>query len=216
MNVRTATLLSIAGVLAAGTAAVAVNTQVLSGSAAPAEVPSALSLPVSTQVFAVPSPTVAQVVGDTDGNVGAQGRAASTEPVGAGASLLSNPPITATPGVESPSIESPTVMAFRIGEAAVATVDTSGGVLTIREVVPASGWKIVAASGSGTVRLEFELESATTRVAFGAFLSGGEILTSVSAESLSSSTNTDDDDHDDDHDDEYDDEYDDDRGDDDD
>ena len=81
MNVRTATLLSIAGVLAAGTAAVAVNTQVLSGSTEPADLPAPLTLPVSTQVFPIPgsdgSPVTPNdpmiLVADRSGSVAAQG-----------------------------------------------------------------------------------------------------------------------------------------------
>lgn len=212
MNVRTATLLSIAGVLAAGTAAVAVNTQVLSGATDPAAVPSALTLPVATQVFTVPSgdgsnpnarPVSVEV--GSDGTVAVL--AAANDPSGVGPST---PPNTSTGSMS--------IMSFQIGEAATATVDATGGVLTILDVAPSPGWTVTKALGSGTVRLEFELTSSSTKVAFGAFLSGGEVLTSISSESLVPTTSSgydDDDDHDDeDHDDDHDDDHD--RGDDDD
>ena len=196
MNVRTATLLSIAGVLAAGTAAVAVNTQVLSGATDPAEVPSALTLPVATQVFTVPAavgqaPNGRPVMVD----VGSDGSVA----VLAATDLPTDGAPSARPNT---STGSTSIMSFQIGEAATATVDAAGGVLTILDVAPSPGWTVTEARGSGTVRLEFELTSSSTKVNFGAFLSGGEVLTSISSESLASTTSGEYDDDDDDHEDE--------------
>ena len=191
MNVRTATLLSIAGVLAAGTAAVAVNTQVLSGSAIPGELAAPLTLPVATQVYAVPGGTAGVMEAPTGGN---------TVLVAENSGSIA-PQVTGGT-VEFPTLEPPatTVMSFQIGDAGVATVDTVGGLLRIVEVSPASGWTVAAADGSGTVRVDVELVSTTTKVKFGAFLSGGDVITSVSSESLptSSGGEYDDDDHDDD------------------
>lgn len=182
MNVRTATLLSIAGVLVAGTAAVAVNTQVLSGSDGPADLPTALTLPVATQVYSLPGgSTVSSAVAPIDQTV---------------QSVTVDPTVGAAPLAESAT----TLMSFRIGDAAVATVDTAGGVLVVTDVVPSPGWTVTKAEGSGTVRLDVVLASETSTVSFGAFLSGGEILTSVSSETTptTSPTRADDDEHDDD------------------
>ena len=219
MNVRTATLLSIAGVLAAGTAAVAVNTQVLSGSTDPVDLSTALTLPVSTQVFAVPSPGGESSSTPADPMIVRTEGSGSVSPQAAVEQAVDQPVTTTVPAKASPSTQAPSsLMAFQIGDAATATVDTAGGVLTIVDVTPNTGWKVVAATGSGTVRLSFELTSTSTRVTFGAFLSGGEVLTSIASESLAppSAHHDDDDDdhHDADHDDDHDDDHD--RGDDDD
>ncbi|MEY3034630.1 MAG: hypothetical protein RLZ86_1252, partial [Actinomycetota bacterium] len=126
MNVRTATLLSIAGVLAAGTAAVAVNTQVLSGSKGSDEMPSQLTLPVSTQVYTVPEVVdVGQpaFVDDISGATVAPQVALGIVP---GDSTLPSTAANATPLSAAPAtpVLADTLMAFQIGDAAVATVDT--------------------------------------------------------------------------------------------
>ncbi len=207
MNVRTATLLSVAGVLAAGTAAVAVNTQVLTGSAGPAELAAPLTLPVATQVYTVPSADDGRVRTAMGSEVVlvAEDGAAEASPV-SGASTFDSAQTVVT---DSPMVAN-TSMIFRIGEAGVATVDTAGGTLAIVDVSPSAGWRVSKADGSGTVRLEFELTSASMKVNFGAFLSGGEVITSISSESIGSTSDGayhddhDDDEHDDDHDDDHD------------
>jgi len=229
MNVRTATLLSIAGVLAAGTAAVAVNTQVLSGSKGSDDMPSQLTLPVSTQVYTVPEvvdvgqPALADDISEASvapqvalGIVSVDSTLPST---GASTTPSTAPNTTPSTAPNTTSAPANTLMAFQIGDAGVATVDTVGGVLTIVDMALSPGWKLQASSGSGTVRLAFELASSTQKVSFGAFLSGGEVITSISSEAVPSASDSGryDDDDDDDHDDDDDDDDDDhDRGDDDD
>lgn len=236
MNVRTATLLSIAGVVAAGTAAVAVNTQVLSGSDASAE-SSALAIPVATQVYTVPgaaTPEGALVVVDSNwpmlpqqtpipvtslsSTLGSSDPTIPSSVTGSSSSLgSSDPALPSSPE----SGGATTAMSFQIGDAAVATVDTANGVLRLIEVKPATGWTVRQTEGSGTIRVEIVLTSSTTSVKFGALLSGGEILTSISSEATSSGSSgsghhddEDDEDEDEDHEEDHDEDHD--RGDDDD
>lgn len=160
MITRTATLISLAGILVAGSAAAVVNTQVLQGADdATGSQPSVLA----TQLTSTTSSTVPATT-------------ATAVPVTAGTA----------PGTGG----SATISAYAVGDAGVVSLDASGGVLTLASAVPNPGWVVSSSgtNGFGGVRIHFR--SATAEVKFNAVLTGGEVVTSVDAELLTDHTGT--------------------------
>jgi hypothetical protein len=162
IKTKVAMAISIAGVLAAGSAAALVNTQVLSGSSTPsfvsvADAPrSQLPAPSSTEVAAASTPTV----------TAAAGVAASPAPVG-----------------------STTQAVYAIGGSGNVTLDTAGDVLTIVAVTPADGWTVTKSEMHQPTGAEVKFQSGTTEVDFRANLLLGVVTTSVESHD-DSSTNT--------------------------
>lgn len=204
MKVRLATVLSLTGVLVAGSAAALVNTQVLN---APANDSAADITLADTSLPGTSEPTT------TDGAV--------TTVVD-----TSLPPDTT--GAPATAAPAGTQAVYQIGDAGLVTLDTAGDQLTIVAAVPNAGWTVVEAKSEDALNIEVKFRSATTEVEFHATLLFGVVGTSVETKSLvpattgssgstpSSGTYHDDDDDDDDHGGDHDDDDDDDHDDDDD
>ena len=135
MKARATTLLSLVGVLVAGSAAALVNAQVLQPSAT--------------------RPAAAPTVLDPG--------------VGADVTLSTLPQQSLAPQPATQAV-------YQIATAGAVTIDTSGDVLTIVEVVPYGDW-IVLGVTSNVGRVDVVLQQGTTVVEFNASLVGGIVNT---------------------------------------
>jgi uncharacterized membrane protein YgcG len=165
MKTRVAMLISISGVLVAGSAAALVNTQVLSGNADPT--------PFDAQVKATPDPSSSVVV--------------ETVPATTVAPVASPPvPSTVPPNTSTQAV-------YPIGDSA-ATIDTAGDTLTIVSLAPAAGWTVTKAESDDPHSVEIKLQSGTTELEFHANMLFGVVTTSVethdSAATANSTSNT--------------------------
>ena len=199
MKTKIATVLSIVGVLGAGSAAALVNTQILDGSASESSASAAVLPPAATVDLTVPSTTIDEI-GDDD---------ESTTTVAAPA------PTTATTAPPSPTT-APTdefLTAFNVGDSGVVTVDVVNGKLILVNAEASPGWTVVSTE-EDDAEVEVEFASSSVRVTFEASFDGNVITPEVSSAAIPgpapaapAPANTtpyqDDDDHDDD---EYDDE----------
>lgn len=153
MKTKMATMISIAGVLIAGSAAALVNTQVLSGSASPSplvvEAAPQQTTPATTQAPVATSPVVA-----------AQPVVESTLPAPA--------PLS-------------TQAVYAIGESGTVTLDTAGDVLTIVDAAPADGWIVTKAETEDATNVEVKFQAGSIEVEFHANLLFGVVTTSVEA-----------------------------------
>ena len=158
MKRQLATVLSVAGVLAAGSAAALVNTRALSGSGngGDAAAAAALGVPGSapTEVTAAPS---------------------SNTPTS------STPPVATSPVVTTRSV-------FTVGDAGVVTVDRAHDTLMLVSARPAGGWQLVKAEPTSSVEVEVVFRSSSIEVTFRADLLDGRVTTSVDARELSRGT----------------------------
>ena len=177
-SARLAMLLSIGGVLVAGSAAALVNSQVLDDQSGGAP---ASATAVSTSTLAVVTTTTAP----------ATTAAATTQP----ATTVSTVPVTvattaatastaATSSTVPPSSAATTSPAgttqatYRLGQAGTAQLDTAGGVLTIVSVTPFAGWSVDRAESDGS-GVEIRLESDSGEVRFEASLVRGVVRVSL-------------------------------------
>lgn len=157
-------MLSISGVLVAGSAAALVNTQVLTGNASP----SAFSVePTSPSVTAATAGTKEPVVTTTVATI---------------------PAVAANPQVAAAA--SSTQAVYLIGNAGSVTLDTSGGVLTIVGVTPASGWTVTKSEADDAGTVEIKLQSGSIEVEFHANLLFGVVTTSVESGDASVTSNS--------------------------
>lgn len=177
MKPAIATTLSIAGVLAAGAAAFAVNTTVLGAA------PNA----VGTTIAATQTTTAAQ---SPTGGVAAQG--ADTAAVAA---------VTQTEAQATPV--SNTTTTYQVGEAGSVVIDTASGALTVVSVMPATGWAAEPAQTlpDGSVKVHFYGSGA--RLEFLATMKDGKVDVAVTTDPIAKPAPTkprdrDDDEHDDD------------------
>lgn len=211
MKTRTATVLSIVGVLAAGSAAALVNTQVLEtpsdsavGAAAPASVVSTAPGPDVEVTSSIPA---------RDGRGKRARRQTSTTQVGpaaVGATLPDTEPgrsaavpsvsATATP-TSALAAASARPIAYQVGSSGTVTLLPTATGLSIESTAPTPGWTVASASATGPRQIQVVFRSTSVEVTFTAAASGGSIVTDVTSRSLTP-TSSGDDDHDDDHDDE--------------
>ena len=179
---RVAMLLSIAGVLAAGSAAALVNTQVLddqSGGAPATATVAPTTLPVFPTTTTSPATTPATV----------PPASATTPPTSASTPLTAAPTSSTTPTAPAATTASPTAATqvgttqatYRLGDAGTALLDTAGGQLTIVTVTPAPGWFVERAENDG-VSVEIRLESASGEVRFDATLVRGVVRVSLDSD----------------------------------
>jgi hypothetical protein len=160
MKTKVAMAISLAGVLAAGTAAALVNTHVLNGGTT---APLAFSAP-QTQQNNPAQPVSSPVSGSV-----------------APAAAAVNPPAAAA---------SPTQATYAIGDSGTVTLDTVGDVLTIAAVTPAAGWTVTQSENSDGSNAEVKFQSGATEIAFQANLLYGVVRTSVETHDLSAATVT--------------------------
>lgn len=168
MKTRMATLLSVAGVLAAGSAAALVNTQVLQGGDDGAVSAEAASVTFETNVAAALDSTLASTAAPT------------TLP------STSAPPTTEKPTKRSTTTSDPTLgqQVFQVGESGLVTVQRDGDTLTVIDATANSGWTVVSASAVSPSEIRVVYRSSSVEVVFTAATAFGQIGTDVTARSL--------------------------------
>ncbi len=161
MKTRIATMISIAGVLVAGSAAALVNTQVLSGSAAPS--PLSIDAAPQTSQSTLPAPTLSGV---------------------------STTVAAVTPRTTPVLAPAATQAVYAIGTSGTVTLDTAGDVLTIVDVTPADGWFITKSEREDATNVEVKFQSGSVEVEFHANLLFGVVTTSVESDDESSTSDS--------------------------
>jgi hypothetical protein len=212
MKTKLATSLSVAAVLAAGSVAAIVNTEILDDGAGEAAASAAVLPPASSVDVAVPSVTL------------------STLPTTVVEASTASAPTTTGLGTQPPVpvVPSSSLTAFNVGDAGVVTVDVIDGRLVLVSADPKPGWTIAKSEERAEANdAEVEFVSATMRVEFEVALVDGQIVPTVESSAISAtltgaptaatnsaqattSPRAGDDDHDDYDDDDHDDEHDDD------
>ena len=208
MKARFATILSLVGVLSAGSAAAMVNTRVLGNAGEAAATPALLSvvgtptagsiqLPTTVVVTAAPAvaPTSAATSTLNSGNVSSQMNTSS--------GVVTTNPASAT---TSP-VMAPKVSVYNVGDAGSISIQSSGGTLSVTAVSPGIGWKVTSSNPSTpSSPATVILSSTSVEVTFTASLAGSNVVTNVTSRSLATPTTptptyNNDDDDDDEHDD---------------
>lgn len=202
MKGRFTAIVSIAGVLAAGSAAAVVNTRVLdsSPSAAPnpaeSSIPSAsttaseLASPTTTSIVAVATPSPTQVPPDQVQPGHAQPTApppTQTQPTAS--ATVQTQPVQTQPVQTQPAgtqlAAAPTApdgasqATYTAGPAGTITLNTAGGLLTIARIDPAPGWSVKESESESPTQIEVRLRSESGDVRFEASLVFGVVTTSL-------------------------------------
>lgn len=157
MKARVATILSLTGVLVAGSAAALVNTQVLNSSS-PASTAKSAQIEEASTSSASSTPTSA------------------SSPVS-----VSVPNSSETTQVSATGTQA----AYQIGDAGLVTLDTAGDTLRIVSVVPSAGWMVIETEQKDALNIEVKFQTADTIVEFKANLMFGIISTAVESYSAS-------------------------------
>jgi len=160
-------LISVAGILVAGSAAALVNTQVLGGSTAP----SGLAIDAASQGEESSSTTF---------------ESTSTTAATAPTTTVLGSPVGIPP--QSTSVSASTQAVYEIGTSGSVTLDTAGDVLTIVGVTPADGWIITKSELQDATNAEIRLQSGTIEAEFHANLLFGVVTTSVKSNDSSSTS----------------------------
>jgi hypothetical protein len=161
MKTKIAMVISIAGVLVAGSAAALVNTQVLGGSTSAA---SPLVIDSGSPAQDISSVTVAT---------------AATTPV----------PAATTPVPVAPAVAAASTQAvYAIGDAGTVTLDTAGDMLTIVAVTPTEPWIVTKSETQDSTDVEVRFQNGTTEVEFHANLLFGVVTTAVDSHDSSAAT----------------------------
>jgi uncharacterized membrane protein YgcG len=165
MKTKVAMMISIVGVLAAGSAAALVNTQVLDSNAAtsPLAVNDAVQVQQTVATVTVPS-TVATAVVTPETVVPATPPTAAVLPV--------------------------TQATYAVGDSGTVTLDTTGDVLTIVGVTPAAGWTVTKSEPRDATNVEVKFQSGTIEVQFDANLQFGVVTPSVESNDRSLTDNS--------------------------
>lgn len=160
MKARVATILSLTGVLVAGSAAALVNTQVLNSSSPASSANSANSVEIEE---------------------------ASTSSASSIASSSSSPSsVSVSTSSETTQVSATgTQAAYQIGGAGLVTLDTAGDTLRIVAVVPSEGWMVIETEQKDALNIEVKFQTADTIVEFKANLMFGIISTAVESYSAS-------------------------------
>jgi hypothetical protein len=194
MKARTATVLSVTGVLAAGTAAALANTHVLTSRAESSQAADILLVESSGGALSGGNPSGEQSPGTAPVVVPMSNESGSA---------TGGTPAQATGAVPSES----SITSFAVGEAGVVELAINGSVLSVAETTVGSGWKVVGSSPStASSPATVIFSSPTTEVTFSATLVDGRIVTDVASRSLQPTppppgrSHDNDDDHDEDHD----------------
>lgn len=163
MKTRIAMMISIAGVLVAGSAAALVNTQVLGGSTAP----SGLAVDAAQQ-SEQNAPTTTEASADT---------------------VPTTSVVTVTPAVvaaQPTPVAASTQAVYAIGTSGSVTLDTAGDVLTVVGVAPAAGWAVTQSENQDATNVEIKLQSGSVEAQFHANLLFGVVTTSIESNDASS------------------------------
>jgi uncharacterized membrane protein YgcG len=172
MKTRIAMMISIAGVLVAGSAAALVNTQVLGGSTAPSGL-AADAAPQSEQT--IPTTTAAT---------------AATVPT---TSVVTTVPVVVP--AQPAAAPASTQAIYEIGTSGTVTLDTAGDVLTIVSVTPSDGWVVSKSENQDATNVEIKFQSGSVETEFHANLLFGVVTTSVGSNDASSTSNSVEDNH---------------------
>jgi hypothetical protein len=159
VKARVTTVLSLSGILVAGSAAALVNSQVLQHSAP--------SRPGAADILVTLPPSTALVSGD----------AASPSDVVPSASLVPVEPTT-VPG------PSPSQAEYQVGMSGSVIVDTGGDILRLVAPTPAPGWAVVKLDQNDPLNVSVVFQSAGQLVTFRAAMLFGVVSTSTQVESL--------------------------------
>jgi len=163
MKVRLAAVMSLSGVLVAGSAAALVNTQILNHSAN------------------FGAADIVQLADATPPGFTSTVATLPTETTLSGSSPLPRD-TTIAPGTFPPAS---TQAVYQVGDAGMVTLDTAGDALAIVVVVPNSNWIIEEARSEDPTNIEVKFQSTTTLVEFHATLLFGVVGTSIESKSLS-------------------------------
>ena len=166
MKTKIATVISIAGVLVAGSAAALVNTQVLGGSTSAAS-PLVIDNGSPAQDIS-PTVTVPTTV---------------TTPVAVA-------PATPVAPVAPAAAAARTQAVYAIGDAGTVTLDTAGDMLTIVAVTPTEPWIITKSESQDSTDVEVRFQNGTTEVEFHANLLFGVVTTAVESHDSSAPSNS--------------------------
>ena len=195
MKTRAITVLSLVGVLTAGSAAAMVNTRVLNKETSPAKTESFLSVtglpvggavPATAGVQSSPSPTAAANASASSIMVRPltiSSTPASIAQKSSGSQTSSSGPTTTEP--VAPAVR---LSAFQIGDAGLVRIESGSDEVRVAEIVPGRGWSVIRhTNGATTGTAEVVLQSATIEVTFYAELVGGKVVTRVESKSLTTS-----------------------------
>jgi hypothetical protein len=160
---RLAAVLSLAGVLSAGTAAALVNTQVL-------ESPDASGTPAAASVST-------SVVDASSTSVDVPVTVAPSTPTVPSSTTVAAPSTVVPVAVEATTAEA--VGTYQLGDGGTVTLSTTGDLLTIVAVDPAPGWMVKNADQKDVRDIEVRLRSDDREVRFEAHLLFGVVSTSL-------------------------------------
>lgn len=218
MNQRIALGLSIVGVLAAGSAAALVNTQILSAGAEQSA--------QAQEIAAQPAAPIVLTVDPNTGVVEAPDTAA-TSPASGGGSAQQPPTPAPTPARVSPPVDAAAVqlqelvdttdsattpsttvaptttiptlsttappassVSYRVGSAGEVTVDTSGDLLRLTSVQHEAGWVVWQAVQLSPSSVQVTFRSASMEVRFRASLAFGVVTPTIESTSLATTPPT--------------------------
>jgi hypothetical protein len=160
MKSRLTAVLSVTGVLVAGSTAALVNTQVLRHTGESA------------------------AGGDTSGAQPAEGGAVNTIVLDASVGSTVPSESTLPAGTGAVAAAAVTATAYRVGASGTVVLDSAGGVLTIVSVTPGAGWAHTDTSQANPEHARIVFETSTTRVTFDANLLYGVVGTSVTVTAI--------------------------------
>lgn len=175
MKSRLAAVLSVSGVLVAGSSAALVNTQVLRRT------------------------NDAALSGDTSGAASITTLASAAQPVGTGIDGTDTIPEPDRPSTLLPAgansstgaiATASTATSYRVATSGVVVLETLGGLLSIRSATPNAGWRVASASKASSTHAQVVFESTTTRVVFDANVLYGVVGTSVEVYAIDTDDDT--------------------------
>lgn len=143
MKARITTVLSLTGVLVAGSAAALVNTQVLQSSTTRSTASAEVSIENEPESQSTVSTTPSVSVSLPN----------KLESIAGVAVTLASTPVS-------------TQQQYAVGESGTVVLDTANGVLTIVGIYPNAGWGVLEHENSDALSIEIKFQSATTLVEF--------------------------------------------------
>jgi len=183
VNSRALTLLSLVGVLAAGSAAAMVNTRVLTSETAANRTESILTLTNSATSASkgAPSTTTGKNEIADSASIPTTSVESQTRPLMA---------VAAAPGTIPPSESTEPAArsaAYQIGDAGLVRIEITSDRLRVAEVLPGQGWTLSGiVSGPPSDGTRVVLASSSMEMTFIAELVGGNVITRIETRSLTS------------------------------
>jgi hypothetical protein len=173
MKPRIAAILSIGGVLVAGSAAALVNTNVLESDDRPTVVAAASGSSTSAPTSAGGDSSAPTSSAPTSSSSSSTSRPTTTRVATTGGSSSSTTRIVSvTPTTQGPGV-------FQLADGGTVTLSSANGVLTIVSVSPAPGWEVHEAEQESPHKVDVRVRNDQREVRFEATLLFGVINTSV-------------------------------------